>query len=759
MGESGTFASVLKKNMTIIRCCMAALLCLTAGRARGEEAADADTLGTVEVVAPLSRDIRLDDLSPVAHTTVRMHEVERLRVLDVKELSALVPGLHIPDYGSRMTSSVYIRGLGSRIDQPAMGVYVDGIPLLNKNTYDFRLPDVRSIAVLRGPQNTLYGRNAMGGVIDIKTLSPLTYEGTRLMVEGGNGNSWRGRASTYHRIRQGLGYSVSAQGDFSDGFYTNTYKDARCDWSRSAGLNLRLEGEEGGSHWNLISALDWVNQGGFPYRMMADEGGLQPVSYNDHCGYHRLIWRLGASCEGLWGGQRYMASTSYQFSTDEMQMDQDFTPLSMFTLKQAQRDHTLNQDFTLRPAKVGSRWEPLTGVNLWFRNLATSAPVLFREDGIQRLILDNANAGIQTMSPLDTLSMEGDRLPIPSEFVQRYYGLSLYHHSIVNLGEGWKIGIGGRVEYEGQRFDYNSHTEACYRIASPDGNVERTGAVELKGCQRANYFEWAPTASLTYNHGGSTWHLAAGRGFKAGGFNTQLFSDLVQQMLTAEIMSNYIHVADDIDVRRTTRYKPEHSWNVDVGYKWQQGGTRATLTAYYTDVRDQQLTVFPDGMQTGRMMANAGHSRIWGIEAEAGHRWERLSLQAAYGYTHATFADYLDGPRNYCGNRIPYVPEHTLMVGADWNIALGSPHWGLLLHADTRGTGKRYWDEENRASQPFYALLNASARLSYDNIALTLWGRNLTDTRYSTFYFVSMKNRFLQQGKPLQCGATITWSF
>ncbi len=727
--------------------------------AKAEETADADTLGTVEVTAPLSRDVQLDDLCPVAHTTVRMHDVERLRITDVKELSALVPGLHIPDYGSRMTSSVYIRGLGSRIDQPAMGVYVDGMPLLNKNTYDFPLLDVRSIAVLRGPQNTLYGRNAMGGVMDVKTLSPLSYEGTRLMVEGGNGNSWRGRASTYRRIRQGLGYSVAAQGAFSDGFYTNIYKDAKCDWSRSAGLNLRLEGQSGGSHWNLISSLDWVNQGGFPYRMMEQETDhLLPVSYNDHCGYHRVVWRLGASCEGIWKEQKYNATTSYQFSRDEMQMDQDFTPRSMFTLKQAQRDHTLNQDFTLRPRRTGNRWEPLTGANLWFRNLSTSAPVLFRQDGIQQLILDNANAGIQQLSPHDTLSFAKDQLPIPSDFVQRYYGLSLYHHSAIRCGGGWKISLGGRVEYEGQRFDYDSHTEARYHIASPDGDVDKTATVSLKGTRRAHYFQWAPKASVSYTQGAATWHASLGRGFKAGGFNTQLFSDLISQKLSSEIMRNYIGIQDDIDVRRTTHYKPEHSWNLDAGFKWEKAGGRAVLTAYYTDVRDQQLTVFPPGMQTGRMMTNAGHSRIWGIEAEAGHSWERLNLQAAYGYTHAQFVDYPDGSENYGGNRIPYVPEHTLMVGADWNIPLGTPHWSLLLHADVRGTGPLYWDEQNQASQPFYALLNASARVSHKRISLTLWGRNLTDTRYSTFYFVSMKNRFLQQGKPLQCGATLSFT-
>lgn len=741
------------------------ICCLNALPAMAERSVPADTMRQVVVVAPLSRDVQLADLCPVANSTFRMRDMEKLRVTDVKELSAVVPNLHIPDYGSRMTSSVYIRGLGSRIDQPAMGVYVDGVPLLNKNTYDFPLLDVRSIAVLRGPQNTLYGRNAMGGVMDIKTISPLDYEGTRLMVEGGNGNTWRGRASTYRRINANLGMSVAVQGSRSDGYYVNEYKNADCDWSRTAGLNLRMEGRtrdgaEDGIHWNVFSSLDWVNQGGFPYRLL--ERGterLLPISYNDRCGYHRVAWRLGASFEGRWSRLRYNATTSYQLVDDDMQMDQDFTPLSMFTLRQAQRDHTFNQDFTLRPVDKRERWDWLTGMNLWGRNLATEAPVTFKADGIQRLILDNANAGIQQMSPQDTLSFMTDVLPIGSDFVQRYYGISLYHHSVVNLGAGWKLTAGGRVEYEGQQFKYDSGAEVQYRIVSPDGDVNSLLPVTLAGTQTAHYFQWAPKVAVTYSHGYSTWHASVGRGFKAGGFNTQLFSDLIQQKMTSEIIRNYISVDDNIDVRRTTRYKPEHSWNLDAGYKWQKDRSQVAATVFYTDCRDQQLTVFPDGMQTGRMMTNAGHSRICGVEVEGLHRWNSVALQASYGYTHAVFADYPDGNENYRDKYIPYVPQHTLMAGADWHVPLRDERMALVLHADVRGVGPLYWDERNEAEQGFYALLNASARFSYDAYSLTLWGRNLTDTQYSTFYFVSMKNRFLQQGKPLQWGATLSWNF
>ena len=85
-------------------------------KAENESGVPADTMRQVVVVAPLSRDVQMADLCPVANSTFRMQEMEKLRVTDVKELSSLVPNLHIPDYGSRMTSSVYIRGLGSRIE-------------------------------------------------------------------------------------------------------------------------------------------------------------------------------------------------------------------------------------------------------------------------------------------------------------------------------------------------------------------------------------------------------------------------------------------------------------------------------------------------------------------------------------------------------------------------------------------------------------------------------------------------------------------
>ena len=92
---------------------------------------------------------------PVAVTTIGRGEIDRQNVAGIKGLSDLVPNFYMPDYGSRMTSSVYVRGIGARIDQPAVGLNVDNVPFLNKNGFDVDMLDIERIEVLRGPQSTL----------------------------------------------------------------------------------------------------------------------------------------------------------------------------------------------------------------------------------------------------------------------------------------------------------------------------------------------------------------------------------------------------------------------------------------------------------------------------------------------------------------------------------------------------------------------------------------------------------------------------
>ena len=137
-------------------------------------------------------------------------------------LSGIVPGLHIPEYGASLTSTVYLRGLGSRMDNPVMGLYIDGIPVLEKNAYDFDLAGVESAIFMGGPQGTVYGRNSMGGVLSMMTYSPGL--GSSIFAEYGTANSLRtgGRISFGNNV-------ISASYRHTDGFFTNGYKGSPAD--------------------------------------------------------------------------------------------------------------------------------------------------------------------------------------------------------------------------------------------------------------------------------------------------------------------------------------------------------------------------------------------------------------------------------------------------------------------------------------------------------------------------------------------------
>ena len=148
------------------------LLAAPAGDAGpAEETALSDTLSGVVLVSDYKQVLPVGQVaSPV--TGLNMAQMDTRGIDDIKKLSSLVPNLHIPDYGSSMTSSVYLRGFGSRIDNPVIGLYIDDIPVMNKNSYDTGMYDISSAMLLRGPQSTLYGRNSMCGVLSLTTLSP-----------------------------------------------------------------------------------------------------------------------------------------------------------------------------------------------------------------------------------------------------------------------------------------------------------------------------------------------------------------------------------------------------------------------------------------------------------------------------------------------------------------------------------------------------------------------------------------------------------
>ncbi len=136
-------------------------------------------------------------------------------------------------------------------------------------------------------------------------------------------------------------------------------------------------------------------------------------------------------------------------------------------------------------------------------------------------------------------------------------------------------------------------------------------------------------------------------------------------------------------------------------------------------------------------MTNAGRTRSLGLELSG--NWQatkELSFATTYGYTHATFTRYNNGNTDLMGKRLPYAPAHTVFASAIYEFARkigGIIKWSATVYG--RGTGDIYWNDLNTERQNFYATLGTHLTFHYDVARLTLFGENLTNTRYNTFYY------------------------
>ena len=133
-----------------------------------------------EIVIKASKDNVTYKSIPASVSVISSLSVAENQIQSLSDISAMAPNFFMPDYGSKLTSPVYIRGIGSRINSPSVGLYVDYVPYFEKAAFDFDFFDVKRIEVLRGPQGTLFGRNTMGGIVNIVTASPMDYKGTNI---------------------------------------------------------------------------------------------------------------------------------------------------------------------------------------------------------------------------------------------------------------------------------------------------------------------------------------------------------------------------------------------------------------------------------------------------------------------------------------------------------------------------------------------------------------------------------------------------
>lgn len=642
------------------------------------------------------------NLTSTAVSTINVQQLHNQQIVNLKELTAVMPNFYMPDYGSYANTPVYIRGIGTKSKGSAVGFYVDGVPHFESSAFNIDLSDIATVNVFRGPQGTLYGRNTIAGIINVYTHNPLDYQRTRIKVGYGRYNDFIAQASNYAKISEKFGISTVVSYHHNDGMFTNHFLNEKAD---------KLNEGEGriGFYWrpttnwllHLNSTLTYSEQNGYPYApydIVKDE--LLPISYNRNSTYRRLISSTGLNAQYENNHISFNSQTSYQFIKSHQGLDQDFTPQDVYFVDNSYHQNMLSQELTLKSNDKG-RYQWIIG--------------LFG-------MLLHSNQFAETSYFTRDFST-------PTTYKNPTAGYAIYHQSSYNIWRGMSATVGLRFDYEHAKTTYNQ-----------DKTTLSTGVTTHAKdfVSSASFRQFTPKFTLQYlTNKDNLYYISITRGYKPGGFNT-IFKT---------------------DAERT--YDPEYSWNYEVGtrLKFLNGRLTAEADLFYIDWRHMQTTYTVPGV--GNVIANAGHTDSKGFELSlAYHPIKSLQLNLNYGYTHARYLEYKKSAReDFSGNRLPMVPNHTLSLNGTYTIMPAGWFDKIIFNTGLTGLGRIYWADDNIVRQNFYATLNAKVSLTKGIFTWEVWGKNLTATDYMAYGFKASQGNYAQRGKPLTFGTAVSVSF
>lgn len=745
----------------------------------------------------------------LSSTSLSSSLMKKMGVSDLRDLSQFVPNFVMPNYGSRLSSSVYVRGIGSRVNSPAIGLYLDGIPVMSKSAFNLHNYQLSRVDVLRGPQGTLYGQNTEGGLVKMYSRNPFNYQGSDIRLSYGSKYFRNVEAAHYQKFNEHIALSLAGFYEGQNGFFRNTHTGDRSDQYNEAGGKMLLKTRfDSGWKMDVLANYQYVDQNGFPYGKLDLKTGKADLPASTFPGTYRrnnLITGLKLGYTG--NGYDFTSVSSYQYVKDRMLMDQDYLSADYMHILQEQLQNSFTQELSLKSNQaVGGFWHWTVGSFFSKQWLKTNGPVFFDDamtapigNAIQQQMYTAIHASMVKKMMAQGMP-EVAAKAAASAAIEKAGGISmtvsmgapgLYHTPQTNLGfyHESNFDITSRlVATLGLRYDYlhtGIHYESSAYMAMTANMMGQKATYTLRSAlnEKTNddYNQFLPKLGLTYrlDNQQSNIYATISKGYRAGGYNIQMFSDILQTELNANrqqaLRGDYDvpHTAEDYEkVNQTISYKPEVSWNYEVGSHLNlfNHALHLDFSAFYMKVKNQQLSVMAGNYGFGRMMVNAGKSHSCGIEAALRGQLANgnIDWMLNYGYTHAVFDEYTDGEGektvSYKDKKVPYVPTHTLSAMADYRLAFNSKLLrNMVFGVNVNMQGKTYWDNGNTYSQDIYAVLGGHIAFDFGIMQLNIWGKNLTDTNYNTFAVdnaaTGKREYFAQRGNPFQCGVDLSFRF
>ncbi len=659
-----------------------------------------------EVIVTAQKKEELLQQVPVSITSISSRQIQEFRLWNSKELTAIVPNLYSSEPGDHRNVTG-IRGITTTSYVPAVATYIDGVNQFGLDTYIPVLIDAERIEVLRGPQGTLYGRNAMGGVVNIITRQPTNQMSGFFQADLGNYNQQKYTVSfKTPLIKDKLYIGAAAMYNQRDGYYHNEFNNKPYDNQHSITGNYYLK-YIAGSNWvfNLnLKHHDNRNNGAFPL-VAGDNAAKKQFLLNQNALATMVDNTQNASFSANYNGAsvNFSSQTAFQknYRYYRAPLDGDFSPLDAVTVvnnygKKWNNVKVFTQEFKLSsPASSESAFKWTAGSYIFYQDNPARQGVRYGKDAPLIGVPDSLFTAVNTTE-------------------SKNFGIAVFGQATYSIAKNLDVTLGVRYDYEHQKqhvsATYQHDPDPAYITSFPDSAAH------------ANFNAFSPKLSINYRLSGSSMVYATySRGFRAGGL-TPLSSDPSQPPLYA--------------------YEPEYSNNYEAGIKNDlfDKSTRLNLYAFYSNITNAQVPtlVLPEAVTITK---NTGKLVSKGVEAELFTQpLKGVELGYNVGYTHTRFESLKISQNgtsvDLAGKHQIFTPEITSLLTAQYSYAIGGrQQLKAVIRGEWKYLGTTYYDLGNTISQSPYHLLNLRAGVAAKNFEIMLWDRNATDTRYFAYAY------------------------
>lgn len=650
-------------------------------------------------------------------------QIEISGVNNIQSFATLVPNMSFQTSQNIGVNFINVRGIAQiRNGESPVAFVIDGVNIPDPNLVNQELHDIAMIEVIKGPQGTLYGKNAIGGAVNILTQSPTNYSKNSLLVGYGNGNSLKLQGASSGALSPNkIYYRLSGSYKKSDGLIENVTLDETVDFFEELSLRGQLKFDFS-SRFVATAGFQYADTKGGAVYFSHNKNGLQLDANDfenniidaDQRGESTLDNSFGfLKFEYNFGNSILRSVTSFNNANRNHFGDLDFLSDDILRQYQDSDSKSFNQEFRFSSSASS-------------QNKVTWDFGAFYQSSERFLLTDvTADFGFFAM-PVEPTG-EHSLFARLTDFTQSFNTIALFGFVDFKISDAFTASVG-------LRFD-NDDISSDNRLLDikPEKN------------QRA----LQPKVSLSYQANEQLlFYGNYGRGYRSGGFNsdaTDLFDD---------------------------EYEGETSDNFELGLKTSSKDNRLIFNAaaFYVDFTNQQQYAVAIG-EAGLVLGNYNlpETTIIGVEADLKFRTSKyLDIIAGLGFNSSEIdevgnAGTIDRS-GFVGNTTPYVPAST------WNIALQSD-FPISDNIDFNGfvnlnyQGQMFWHENNIDSADPYSLLDLRFGLTFNKrIGVTLWANNTLDTDYYQEYLPgeisgSAAGDIAWIGKPRTVGVDLSVKF